>query len=72
MTAYVEWVDPFDREAKYAVIFRMTVSDVIAYQHGRDDHREKGYVYESDADALDDFVVTHWASIIEVDDGPTD
>jgi len=52
----IEWIEPFDAEAKYTLICRMTEEDIIKYQ------REREPRYTSDQQALDDFMVIHWAT----------
>jgi hypothetical protein len=67
VTKYVEWCDPWDMECKYNVVMRMKVEDVIAWQKEDAKNRYHKYFkgYETDEDALQDFMVVHWAEIKE-------
>lgn len=55
MAEYIEWIEPFS-DGNEPVICRMRVEDVASVQR----RREPRYV--SDEQAIDDFVVTHWAT----------
>ena len=59
---YVEWIEPFCFKENgpecLSVIQRMLVSDVIKWQRWREPR------YLSDKDALDDFLVVHWAKVV--------
>jgi hypothetical protein len=69
MTKYVEWNEPFcfkeSGPRTLNVVQRMLVSDVIEWQHWHG--KQLGKNYKSDEDALDDFVVVHWATVINAD-----
>ena len=67
MTKYVEWVEPFWNEyPDVPVILRLTVEDAIIVQKASlEKSGNKTFKYESDEDALDDFVVIHWGNIVE-------
>lgn len=58
---FVEWVEPFIESEP--VYMRVSVAIAIKYQK----HKAKslhGYIYATDDEALEDFVVVHWAKII--------
>jgi hypothetical protein len=55
---YIEWLEPYDKEGT-PVICRMKYEDVAKVQRAKD----KRYV--SDEQAVDDFIVIHWAQIKE-------
>ena len=61
----IEWNEPYDSECKYNLICRMTVEEVIDYQMNREDLKEKGFKYKNEQQALDDFMVIHWAYFVD-------
>lgn len=71
MTKYVEWSTPWDYGGlsfeHVECVSRMKVEDAIKYQHGVT-NMKYGHTYDSDEDALYDFMTIHWANIIEVED----
>jgi len=64
MTTWVEWVEPYDKDAKFVVVSRLTKVDCIQWQknYAKEMH---DYVYKSDDDALFDFMTVHWATLKE-------
>lgn len=56
---YVEWVEPLD-QSSVPVTLRAKASDVIASQRKREPR------YTSDQQALDDFIVVNWATLLYV------
>jgi hypothetical protein len=60
-TQLIEWYEPYDAEGKLNLICRMTKEDAIQAQYKARDQVRPGFVYESDQQALDDFMVIHWA-----------
>jgi hypothetical protein len=65
MTKYVEWIEPFDASGSIALICRLTVEDAIKWQQGAPERAgNKVFKYESDEQALEDFVTVHWARIV--------
>lgn len=56
----IEWDEPYDSECKINVTLRMAKEDAITLQKN---HAKKvrGYIYNSDIEALNDFMVVHWA-----------
>jgi hypothetical protein len=67
MTKYVEWVEPHygPEELPVDVFLRCTIAHAINF--ARNTAEKLGHSYASDEDALDDFIVTHWAEIKEYD-----
>jgi hypothetical protein len=65
MTKYVEWDEPFDVEAIYNLICRMSVEDAIAWQVAYVADKSPAFEYKSDQEALDDFVTVRYARIVE-------
>lgn len=61
---YVEWIEPYDNETDTTLICRLTVEDAIKAQRHHA-FAQKGFVYETEQQALDDFVTVHWAKIVE-------
>lgn len=68
MTRYVEFDEPFcfKENGPYTIsqTVRIAAADVIAWQRWREPR------YESDEQALEDFLTVHWARIVEVPDAP--
>lgn len=62
---WIEWVEPFGPKDQ-AVYLRMPISTAVATQRfvGRS-IPNRPYEYESDAAALEDFMITHWAHYTE-------
>lgn len=58
----VEWVEPFGPNDEPAFI-RIARSTAIAQQ--KHSALLGGYVYNNDEEALIDFIVVHWASVVE-------
>lgn len=56
MTVWIDWIEPFDSEAKYTLYCRLSEQDVIRFQ------REREPRYTSDEQAVEDFMVIHWAT----------
>lgn len=63
MTQYVEWVEPWSTDFKETLILRLTLKDTISVQ--KKQAAKIGYKYESDQKALEDFMMVHWAKIVE-------
>jgi hypothetical protein len=68
MTKYVEWEDPWysPGELPVHVTNRMTVEHTINLQKNK--AAKGGHTYDTDEQALDDFLVVYWASIVEIPD----
>ena len=61
MTRWVEWVEPFiDSDPVYS-----RISTETAIKAQKTSAKTIGFEYKTDRDALDDFVICHWASIRE-------
>lgn len=60
----IEWVEPFDPDAEFNLICRMKARDAAEWQFHRIDIAAKGFKYESLEQALDDFMVVHWAVFV--------
>lgn len=60
---WVEWIEPFgpNNEPVFCRVLRETA---IATQKVLTEKAKPGFIYETDEQALDDFVVVHWAKII--------
>ena len=71
MTKYVEWSDPWQYGGlsfqHVECISRMKVEDAIKYQHGYI-NQNYGHSYDSDEDALYDFMTIRWATVKEYDE----
>jgi hypothetical protein len=66
VTSYVEWIEPFDTSGSIPLICRLTVEDAIKFQLGAPERAGNTvFKYESDEQALDDFMAVHWARIVE-------
>ena len=63
MTKYVEWVEPYSDGAE-TLFLRMSFAD-IASARRRAEPR-----YESDEQAVEDFLIVHWGKIVELPDEP--
>jgi hypothetical protein len=62
MTKWIEWIEPFvDSEPVY-----LRVSPETAILSMKKSTASIGFTYKSDQDALDDFIIGHWAKIIEL------
>ena len=61
MTKWVEWSEPWGSTG-FEVVSRMRWKDVATVQRLREPR------YESDEQAVDDFLVVHWARIVELPD----
>jgi len=62
LTDYVEWVEPFFESEP--VIMKITVATAIRFQKAAAARINKNFVYKSDEEALEDFLVVHWAKLI--------
>lgn len=60
----VEWSEPFSSDGDEHLICRMTFADVATYQKRHVKKITANFKYKSDAHAVDDFIVIHWASVI--------
>lgn len=70
MTKYVKWIEPLGDGSKGHIDCRAKAEEIIQfmkeeYQQQFKDH--PNYPYKSDEDALMDFVVIHWAEIVDAD-----
>lgn len=66
MTKYVEWVQPYDEYCDIPQILRLTLEDAVKVQkRALVKSGNASFQYESDEQALDDFVCVHWAKIVE-------
>lgn len=68
MTKWVEWVDPLGSGSYGTIYCRARAGEIISYM--KEEYQEQfqehpNYPYKSDQEALDDFVATHWGSIVE-------
>jgi hypothetical protein len=59
---WVEWIEPFGPNNE-PVYLRVPESTAIAVAKDIAE-REHGFTYTSDADALDEFMVVHWANFV--------
>ncbi len=60
-TRYVEWVEPFGA-GNVPVICCVKAEDAIAIQRKTGmDRKPFPYEYQSDEQALEDFITSHWA-----------
>ena len=62
MEVWIEWVEPFDKKAN-PVYMRVSKETAIAAQ--KEIAKKLNKPYSSDEEALEDFMVVHWAKIIE-------
>jgi hypothetical protein len=63
MAKWIEWVEPFiDSEP---VFCRVSPETAILAQKKSAANTTKKFVYSNDQDALDDFIICHWAQTIE-------
>src|SRR6185437_1127881 len=60
-TEYVEWIEPFGPKSE-PVYCRVTIGVAVAVQ--RESVKSKGFVYDSDEQALEDFITVYWAKRI--------
>ncbi len=60
---YVEWAEPYSNDPLTTVICAMSFEDVIVIQKYK--AGLKGFIYESDEQAIEDFIAVHWGTIIE-------
>ncbi len=65
MTKYVEWVEPYDEHCDITQILRLSVEDAIKAQKRSANIRNPLFEFDSDERALEDFIVVHWANIVE-------
>lgn len=71
MTRYVVWEEPWccGDDSWVTVGHRMKETDCIKYQRGNMQRRVfRPHIYETDAQALDDFLATYWAWIEDIAD----
>lgn len=59
----IEWVEPIGPNSE-PVYCRISEKTAIAVQRSSG-MQAKGFVYESDAEAIEDFMIVHWAQTIE-------
>ena len=57
---WIEWIEPFGPNNE-PVYCRVTAKTAIVTQKFSSSAKD-GFVYASDEDALDDFMVVHWAN----------
>ena len=58
---WIEWIEPFGPDNE-PVFCRVTVRTAVAAQKFSSAQAKEGFTYVSDEDALDDFMVVHWAN----------
>ena len=58
----VEWVEPGCR----GKVARMRICEAEAVRRQREVAATKSYDYVSDAEALEDFLTVHWATVVEL------
>jgi hypothetical protein len=63
MTNIITYEDPLE-DGSFRVV-RLTEEEAI--KQSKEYAAHKGYSYESDAEALMDFIVTHWANIESIE-----
>ena len=66
MKKIVEWIEPGPYGS--CIVRELTVEEAIGKQRTAAASVRPGFVYESDEQALDDFVTVHWAWIKEIDE----
>lgn len=59
---WVEWEEPFDNTG-HILVLRVPVEAAIIT--ARATAASRGYIYENDEQALEDFMVVHWATLIK-------
>jgi hypothetical protein len=59
----IEWVEPFGPNSE-PVYCRVSEKTAVATQRSSG-MQAKGYVYASDKDALEDFMIVRWAETVE-------
>lgn len=66
---YVEWIEPFDTLPDGTTIgpvyCRLAVDQAIL--HRKNQVRGTDFTYESDEQALDDFLVVHWGKVVDIE-----
>lgn len=65
MAKWIEWVEPMGKEVVEPVYLR--TRDTTAIKVQRVIANKKGYTYESDQRALEDFITVNWAKEIELE-----
>lgn len=65
MTKYVEWDEPFDLEGKVNTVCRVKVDEIIVWQRAQLENINSDFKYDSDEQALQDFVALHWGWVVE-------
>ena len=58
----VEYVEPGCHDK----VARMRISEAEAVRRQREVAATKNYEYASDAEALEDFLTVHWATVVEL------
>ncbi len=61
---YVEWVEPYSKDDSVVLTCRLTKVDAIKAQRAAAFFANPTFVYESDQQALEDFLTVHWAKLI--------
>ena len=59
---WVEWVEPFGPNSE-PVYCRVSKQTAIAAQRQSASTAKSGFIYETDIQALEDFMTVHWASL---------
>jgi hypothetical protein len=67
MAKYVKWIEPYSVEADVCVELRVTVEDAIKSQRVHVAKYRPDFTYESDDQALQDFITVHWGIVVEGD-----
>jgi hypothetical protein len=69
MTKWVEWDEPYGPEDVH-MICRVKADEIIKHMKNLQEYKKDhpNYPYKSDQEALDDFVVIHWARTLEYPD----
>lgn len=62
---WIEWIEPFGPKNE-PVYCRVTPEVAIATARKSALTSPKHYEYTSDAEALEDFIIVHWASRVEM------
>jgi hypothetical protein len=59
---WVEWIEPFGPNCEPVYMRTLASTAILVQKQGAAKH---GHIYENDMQALEDFIVVNWASIIE-------
>lgn len=64
MSKWIEWVEPFS-PSNEPVYCRVTPEVAIECAKASAKQAKPDFVYASDQEALDDFIIVHWANVRE-------